>query len=585
MHRWVTLLADIYQCLVSVRGKGHVGTYAPATILEFIFLSQHWRLGTEHLASLAAKALLMASSLRQYTQWSVLRRLGVYGLAVLFLQQLTRSANYLRHGGTMLQNSVESTVTRIKNGDINTVPALLNDAVPTAAQSFTPIVTEDEPTAVATLLSSLCTLYVNAQRRNCGDLTLTAQLFRVLAGLIRMRSSLYRRQTLLSTCTTLVDCCIAFQIVNMQRVDLPQMLLWPESLSDMFTSVGTLSRCSNVRSGRLTYVRLVSNPEQSAFVMSRHRSGIFSRPDRHLYFQALRQLQHANVHRHQHFIEDWRVQYFVLEYVTHIPLIHFIDTFKRIPEGVGHQLLHQMLLALTYIHDQAVTHRDVKLENILVNARAPQVWRKENKNVANDDRIGGLCATLWPEGSVLLTNFDKMATHIAMDGLQTGSQIGTAHYAAPEIQKKKYNSQVDVWSLGVSVFVLLCGEFPFDADPSIRSGAEIVRVVCRKRRVKWPVGSTVSPQAKDCVESMLNPDPLTRPKAREVLLHEWFSEPTRISGGLRVDEYASVIAVSAHSPTLVSLRKNKKLGNVRSPRAASRPRQQTTEVADIQEDE
>jgi len=523
MHRWIGSVADVYQSIKSLRGTSE-GVYSPAVILESIFLVQHWKLGPSYIAAILTKSLLTACSLKQYKQIRVFRRIGLYGLGVLFVQQLSRSANYLWH--------------KAPAGARKDVGRFGLDQ-------------SDEPTSIATLISSLLTLYVNVQQRNCGDLALVAAGLRVVAGFIRIKMSDCRRNTFWSTLTTIVDCCIACQIMNMQRKDLPQMLLWPESLSDTYTTVGTVSRSMNVRSGRLTYVRILTNPEKVAFLMSRHRSGIFSRPDRHLYFHALRQLQHPNVHRHEHFIEDWRMQYFVLEYVTHIPLIHFIDTFKRIPEGVGNEVLLQILRALAYIHEQNVTHRDVKMENIFVNAKAPLVWRQPANN---DDKLG-LCNTNWDEGAVLLTNFDKMATHISKKGLHTGSQIGTAHYAAPEIQKKKYNCQVDVWSLAVSGFVLLCAEFPFDADPSARSGPEIVRVVCRKRRVKWPVGSTVSFNAKECIESMLHCDPTLRPTAAKCMEHRWFTEPKRVSGGLKVDEYSKVIAVSAHSPSLISLRR------------------------------
>jgi len=539
MQRWIGSLADIYQSIKSLRGTSE-GVYSPAPILETIFLIQHWRLGPSFLAAILTKSLLALISLKQYRHILVFRRIGVYTLAALFVQQLSRSANYLWHKAPAAGAGGAGS-TGNKHGGFK-------------LSRWFPLDHCDEPTSIATLSSSLLTLYVNAQRKSCGDLALVAACLRVVAGFIRIKMSDCRRNRFWSTMTTIVDSCILIQIMIMQRKDLPQILLWPESLSDIYTTVGTVSRSMNVKSGRLTYVRSVANAGKVAFLMPRHRSGIFSRPDRHMYFHALQQLQHPNVHRHEHFIEDWRMQYFVLEYVTHIPLIHFIDTFKRIPEGVGNEVLQQILQALAHIHDQNVTHRDVKIENIFVNARAPFVWKRQGND--DDDRLG-LCHMNWDEGSVLLTNFDKMATHISKEGLHTGSQIGTAHYAAPEIQKKKYNCQVDVWSLAVSGFVLLCAEFPFDADPSARSGPEIVRVVCRKRRVKWPVGSTVSFNAKEAIESMLHADPTLRPTAAKCMEHRWFSEPRRICGGLKVDEFSKVIAASAHSPNLISLRRKK----------------------------
>eukprot|EP00397_Hematodinium_sp_SG-2012_P019154 GEMP01019668.1.p1 GENE.GEMP01019668.1~~GEMP01019668.1.p1 ORF type:complete len:318 (+),score=48.38 GEMP01019668.1:630-1583(+) len=249
-------------------------------------------------------------------------------------------------------------------------------------------------------------------------------------------------------------------------------------------------------------------------------------------------------------------RYFVFEYVIHKPLFHFIDTFKRLPEGVAQQILAQVLDALEYIHGRSVTHRDVKMENILVDPRAPNVWIEPQTSANSGEHevwSRGLCSSPWPASSVLLTNFDKMSTHIPQKGLMSGSQVGTAHYAAPEIQKKKYNCTVDIWALAVLGFVLLSAEFPFDADPSERSGEEVVRVVCRKRKVKWPVGNTVSVTAKECIEKMLTADPCERPTAAACRAHKWFTTPTRTSGGIKVTDFASVMAVSAHSPSLVHL--------------------------------
>lgn len=518
MTSWAFTFADLMQCCATWKSSGTTtGVYPPSLLVESTALVG--QTGISSHCGLAAKTLLALVLKKDYCQLRILQKLGLLGLFVALFQILTRN--------------VVRPATRL---------------------------------SIAHMISAILTLFVNARLNSVSDLSVGAQCLRVLGSCITIKDA--RRQwTTLWTCLALLfEGCIIFQIMNMRRParysQLPRVVVWPKELSDEFETFGSLQRSKNVRAGRLVFVRKRKEPEEQAFVLAKATSGIFSRPDRHVYFAKLKDLHHPNVHAHIDFIEDMKLQYFVLEMVAHKPLIQFIEHFKRLSEGVAEQVLHQTLQALEYIHGNSVTHRDVKLENILVNFRATSVWRKDMEKDGPPDHRDelnrlGLCDTRWPASSVLLTNFDRMAMHVPQNGLQSGSQVGTAHYAAPEIQKRKYNSTVDIWSLGILGYVLLCAEFPYDAPPSIRSAFEVVRVVCRKRKAKWPVGSTVSGQAQDCIEKMLLHDPIARPPATKCLEHEWFNSPTRTTGGLPVGDYASAFQVSAHSASLLTLSRRK----------------------------
>uniref|UniRef100_A0A7N0THB6 Calcium-dependent protein kinase n=1 Tax=Kalanchoe fedtschenkoi TaxID=63787 RepID=A0A7N0THB6_KALFE len=96
--------------------------------------------------------------------------------------------------------------------------------------------------------------------------------------------------------------------------------------------------------------------------------------------------------------------------------------------------------------------------------------------------------------------------------------VGSPYYMAPEVLKRYYGPEVDVWSAGVILYILLCGVPPFWAETEQGVAQAIIRSVVDFKRDPWP---KVSDNAKDLVRKMLNPDPKSRLTAQEVLDHPW----------------------------------------------------------------
>ena len=97
--------------------------------------------------------------------------------------------------------------------------------------------------------------------------------------------------------------------------------------------------------------------------------------------------------------------------------------------------------------------------------------------------------------------------------------VGTPYYVAPEVLKGNYDKQCDIWSLGVILFVFLCGYPPFEGD----NNKEIFRNVIKQQLTFDPADwDRVSDSAKDLVSKMLNKDPETRISAQDCLNHPWF---------------------------------------------------------------
>lgn len=97
--------------------------------------------------------------------------------------------------------------------------------------------------------------------------------------------------------------------------------------------------------------------------------------------------------------------------------------------------MKQVLSAINYCHSQNIVHRDLKPENLLLD--------KDENN---------------PKIKII-----DFGTSQVFDADQPMTQkFGTPYYIAPEVLKKKYNEKCDIWSLGVILYILLCGYPPFN---------------------------------------------------------------------------------------------------------------------------
>ncbi|KAF5804293.1 putative protein kinase CAMK-CDPK family [Helianthus annuus] len=142
-------------------------------------------------------------------------------------------------------------------------------------------------------------------------------------------------------------------------------------------------------------------------------------------------------------------------------------------------------------HKNGVIHRDLKPENFLF------ANKKETSALKVIDF--GLSVIFKPG-----ERFDEI--------------VGSPYYMAPEVLKRNYGPEVDVWSAGVILYILLCGVPPFWAETEQGVAQAILRSVVNFKRDPWP---KVSDNAIDLVKKMLNPDPSARLTAQEVLDHPW----------------------------------------------------------------
>ncbi|KAL4346380.1 hypothetical protein GQ457_17G006540 [Hibiscus cannabinus] len=142
-------------------------------------------------------------------------------------------------------------------------------------------------------------------------------------------------------------------------------------------------------------------------------------------------------------------------------------------------------------HKHGVIHRDLKPENFLF------ANKKENSPLKAIDF--GLSIFFKP-------------------GERFSEIVGSPYYMAPEVLKRNYGPEIDIWSAGVILYILLCGVPPFWAESEQGVAQAIIRGLIDFKRDPWP---NISESAKSLVRQMLEPDPKLRLTAKQVLEHPW----------------------------------------------------------------
>ncbi|XP_026362009.1 maternal embryonic leucine zipper kinase [Ursus americanus] len=204
--------------------------------------------------------------------------------------------------------------------------------------------------------------------------------------------------------------------------------------------------------------------------------------------EALKNLRHQHICQLYHVLETANKIFIVLEYCPGGELFDYIISQDRLSEEETRVVFRQIVSAVAYVHSQGYAHRDLKPENLLFD---------EYHKVKLIDF--GLCAK--PKG-----NKDYH--------LQTC--CGSLAYAAPElIQGKSYlGSEADVWSMGILLYVLMCGFLPFDDD-------NVMALYKKIMRGKYEVPKWLSSSSILLLQQMLQVDPKKRISVKNLLSHPW----------------------------------------------------------------
>ncbi|GLT64607.1 hypothetical protein SLA2020_370890 [Shorea laevis] len=200
---------------------------------------------------------------------------------------------------------------------------------------------------------------------------------------------------------------------------------------------------------------------------------------------------HPNIMSLKGTYEDDNAVHLVMELCEGGELFDRITARGHYTERAAAAVIKTIVEVVQFCHRHGVMHRDLKPENFLF---------------ANKKEAAPLKA------------IDFGLSVFFKPGERFTEIVGSPYYMAPEVLKRNYGEEVDVWSAGVILYILLCGVPPFWADTEQGVAQAIIRSVINFKRDPWP---KLSENAKDLVKKMLDPDPSRRLTAQQVLDHPW----------------------------------------------------------------
>lgn len=264
---------------------------------------------------------------------------------------------------------------------------------------------------------------------------------------------------------------------------------------------------------------------------------------------CMKSLDHPNILKLERVYEDDNEVYLILELVGGGDLFTKIIETDKFNERYCAVIARKMLVALAYMHERNIIHRDLKLENIMMTSL------EEESDIKIADF--GFAAEMTPENLSIY--------------------CGSPGYVAPEIlQKVSYDAKADVFSTGIILYIILSGNSPF-------FGRNVEETIAKNREARIVFDEThwrdVSSEARDFIQMITERRSIARPTAADALKHVWIQtnnrqyfesfEAIRRPSFSKRRTTGSMMPTSPKSPlkqktsTLPSIRESAKVGSPR----------------------
>ena len=202
-------------------------------------------------------------------------------------------------------------------------------------------------------------------------------------------------------------------------------------------------------------------------------------------------LDHPNIVRLVESYETKDEVFLVLELCTGGELLDRLHKVSHYSEKMACKLIHSIVSAVRYCHDNNIVHRDLKLENFLFMDNSP-------------------------DAELVLIDFG-LSQHFDREEI-LHAPVGSPYYVAPEVLQGSYDAKCDVWSIGVITYMLLTGSPPFNG-PSMTKVLEAV--VNAEITFDEKEFGKYSESAKDFIKTCLTREVSKRPTAAELQQHPW----------------------------------------------------------------
>ena len=183
---------------------------------------------------------------------------------------------------------------------------------------------------------------------------------------------------------------------------------------------------------------------------------------------ALQSLEHPNIIQFFEVLQSEKYVYLVLEYCSGGDLYSLHNNKSKFNEAEARLYFRQIISAMIYCHSAGYSHRDLKLENIML--RSHSIIKVGDFGLSNQLKPGELMST----------------------------SCGSLRYASPEvIHGKNYSGELaDAWSCGVILFTFLAGYYPFNEE-------SYVAILKKIMRNQYTIPTNISPEAVDLIKRIL----------------------------------------------------------------------------------
>lgn len=273
------------------------------------------------------------------------------------------------------------------------------------------------------------------------------------------------------------------------------------------------------------------------------KCGLLEDPNivREIYYH--KQLRHRNIVKLYEVIKTETQLWMVLEYCEGNELYYHIYEKRRLDIVSCKNIFYQIVEAIRYVHSLNLSHRDLKLENILM--------ADEEKTV------------------VKLTDFGFVREFNPYKRTFLSTMCGTTSYMAPEVlRNEKYSGfAIDVWSMGVILYAMAYGQLPFDEDDDMKTKLKIIDLDPLYQ-------DFVSRDINTLLQQMLSKDPSRRPSVSEILNSPFLIDVTNLKTQRRsssmtdtesivsINQYYNVHTIPFQSRMEKDLLKKLRKGNI-----------------------
>eukprot|EP00928_Gymnodinium_smaydae_P079030 TRINITY_DN63051_c0_g1_i1.p1 TRINITY_DN63051_c0_g1~~TRINITY_DN63051_c0_g1_i1.p1 ORF type:complete len:788 (+),score=168.57 TRINITY_DN63051_c0_g1_i1:187-2550(+) len=256
-------------------------------------------------------------------------------------------------------------------------------------------------------------------------------------------------------------------------------------------SFARVHKCHNKSTGAIRAVKLL-----------RKKGGMKTKNriihNRALHYEVLmmKMLMHPNIVKIYEHFEDNKFVYIVMEYLSGMDLHDAIVQKGHFSDREAAFTFYQVFRAVYYMHTTMIAHRDLKPENIMFS-------RDDNIETTN----------------VKICDFGH--AHMFQKGTWMTTKCGAVWYVSPQMLAGRYDQATDMWTLGVGLYITLCGYPPFSGGNDADTLAKIRLGNYKFAQMDWAIHC---PECKDVIRGCLKVNTKDRMKARVAMTSEYISK-------------------------------------------------------------